>query len=333
MGATGKVLQLGAEAALGAGKQFFKKMKAAKTLPKLSGIVTEDLTKHIDTLKPEDYAAEISNIETMFKGMKNGDDASYAAFDEFASTKMVANKYQQNVSELEKAYKPKTDAEKSLYVSKLDTPTEEGYKAADPEQFQQWTKREAEHFAEHGKASKERFILEHETDPTKNIEYKLDNKGVQALDGILSQRSFSVKNPKIKNIENKTSGGNYRAKTKGAQITEAEYIEELGEELGRLGYKLDKARMKRLRRWIGKKVHLDHIQPISQGGFDHPANMILLYAKDNLSKNAKVLPDEFFTSMKIPRTKAELIRLSIKNTEIPNKIKRQMILEGLNIVK
>ena len=29
MGATGKVLQLGAEAALGAGKQFFKKMKAA----------------------------------------------------------------------------------------------------------------------------------------------------------------------------------------------------------------------------------------------------------------------------------------------------------------
>ena len=67
MGATGKVLQLGAEAALGAGKQFFKKMKAAKTLPKLSGIVTEDLTKHIDTLKPEDYAAEISNIETRFR--------------------------------------------------------------------------------------------------------------------------------------------------------------------------------------------------------------------------------------------------------------------------
>ena len=59
----------------------------------------------------------------------------------FSSTKMVANKYQQNVSELERAYKPKTDAEKSLYVSKLDTPAEEGYKAADPEQFQQWTKR------------------------------------------------------------------------------------------------------------------------------------------------------------------------------------------------
>ena len=41
----------------------------------------------------------------------------------------------------------------------------------------------------------------------------------------------------------------------------------------------------------------------------------------------------FFTSMKIPRTKAELIRLSIQNTEIPNKIKRQMILDSLDIVK
>ena len=206
-------------------------MGKTKTLPKLSRIVTDDLVKHIDANK----GVDIPDIETMFKGMKNGDDAAYDAFDQFSSTKMVANKYQQNVSDLERAYKPKTEAEKSLYVSKLDTPAEEGYKAADPEQFQQWTKREAEHFAEHGKASKERFILEHETDPTKNIEYKLDNKGVLALDGILSQRSFAVKNPKVKNLENRTSGGNYRAKTKDAQITLEEYIEELGADLG---YKL-----------------------------------------------------------------------------------------------
>ena len=50
-------------------------------------------------------------------------------------------------------------------------------------------------------------------------------------------------------------------------------------------------------------------------------------------KNAKVLPDNFFESMKIPKTKAELIRSSIESPEVPNKIKRQMILEGLNIVK
>ena len=63
--------------------------------------------------------------------------------------------------------------------------------------------------------------------------------------------------------------------------------------------------------------------------FDHPANMILLYAKDNLSKNAKVLPDSFFTNMKIPKTKQELIRSSLRSPEIPNKVKREVILELL----
>ena len=120
---------------------------------------------------------------------------------------------------------------------------------------------------------------------------------------------------------------------KDAQITLEEYIDELGEELGTKGFNLDKQRMRRLRRWIGKNVHLDHINPISQGGFDHPGNLILLYAKDNLSKNAKILPDEFFTSMKIPKTKQELIRSSITNNAIPNKVKRQVLIEALELIK
>ena len=91
--------------------------------------------------------------------------------------------------------------------------------------------------------------------------------------------------------------------------------------------------MRRLRRWIGKNVHLDHINPISRGGFDHPGNLILLYAKDNLSKNAKILPDEFFTSMKIPKTKQELIRSSITNNAIPNKVKREVLIEALELIK
>ena len=116
MGATGKVLQLGTKAAIEGGQQFFKRMRKAKILPKLSGIVTDDLTKHIDTVKSAD---EITNIETMFKGMKNGDDASYDAFDEFTSTKMVANQYQQNYNALEtqyrKAVEPKESIESTLF--------------------------------------------------------------------------------------------------------------------------------------------------------------------------------------------------------------------------
>ena len=99
----GKVL---VKAAIEGGQQFLKRMGKAKTLPKLSGIVTDDLVKHIDAIKPADSATEIADIETMFKGMVNGNDASWSAFDEFSSTTMVANKYQQNVSGYERAANP-----------------------------------------------------------------------------------------------------------------------------------------------------------------------------------------------------------------------------------
>ena len=95
----GKVL---AKIAIEGGQQFLQRMRKAKTLPKLSGITTDNVVKHIDANK----GVDIPDIETMFKGMVNGDGASYTAFDEFDSTKMAANKYQQNVSELERAYKP-----------------------------------------------------------------------------------------------------------------------------------------------------------------------------------------------------------------------------------
>tara|TARA_R100000008_G_scaffold69668_1_gene47091 strand:+ start:427 stop:1470 length:1044 start_codon:yes stop_codon:yes gene_type:complete len=88
--------------AIEGGQQFLQRMGKAKTLPKLSRIVTDDLTKHIDANK----GIDAPDIEAMFKGMVNGDDASYTAFDDFASTKMVANKYQQNLGDLERAVKP-----------------------------------------------------------------------------------------------------------------------------------------------------------------------------------------------------------------------------------
>mgnify|MGYP003116643481 CR=1 FL=1 len=228
-----------------------------------------------------------------------------------------------------KALSYKKLAQQYQKVSKLDMPVVKGYKAGNIKEYNKYVKSELEHWAKHGKGSGKYFVLEHATDATKNIKYRFDNKGARTLDGILSNRSFSWKDLAKKSKDNKQTAGTYRAKTKGAQITLEEYIEELGEELGRKGFELDKQRMRRLRRWIGKNVHLDHIQPISKGGFDHPANMILLYAKDNLSKNAKVLPDSFFTNMKIPKTKQELIRSSLRNPEIPNKVKREVILELL----
>lgn len=237
------------------------------------------------------------------------------------------------------SYNKLTDIQKKakLYLDvspKLKkVPVVKGYKAASETEWLKYVDNESLSFAEKGKGTGNYFTLEHATNPKKNIRYRFDNKGAKELDGILSDRSFSLKDISKKTKDNKQSAGTYRAKMKDAQITLEEYIEELGEELGTKGFNLDKQRMRRLRRWIGKNVHLDHINPISQGGFDHPGNLILLYAKDNLSKNAKILPDEFFTSMKIPKTKQELIRSSITNNAIPNKVKRQVLIEALELIK
>ena len=94
----GKVL---VKAAIEGGQQFLQRMGKAKTLPKLSGITTDTVVKHVDANK----GVDIPDIETMFKGMVNGDGASYTAFEEFESTKMAANKYQENVSGYERAVK------------------------------------------------------------------------------------------------------------------------------------------------------------------------------------------------------------------------------------
>jgi chromosome segregation ATPase len=41
----------------------------------------------------------------------------------------------------------------------------------------------------------------------------------------------------------------------------------------------------------GRKYHLDHILPIAHGGIEHPVNWRLMDGKENVSKNAKILPE------------------------------------------
>lgn len=213
----------------------------------------------------------------------------------------------------------------------LDLPVVEGYKAANPKTWNKYVLSETKHWAQHGKGSGKYFTLEHLTDPKQNKRFRFDNKGLVEVDG-QQVKKYSKKDLAAKKGENKVIGSNYRAKKLERTITLDEYIAELGEDLGRKGYDLDQARFKRLYRWVGKNVHLDHINPIGREGFHHPSNLILLHAKDNLAKNAKVLPDSFFKEMGIPKTKAELIRSSIENTSMPPKIKRKRILEVLGII-
>lgn len=230
-------------------------------------------------------------------------------------------------------FTPQKKAQMSIQASGrgMDIPEIEGFKPANADSWQKYVTSEMEHHAEFGKGSGKYFTLEHLTDPKQNKRFRFDNKGLVEVDG-QQVKKYSKKDLAAKKGENKVIGSNYRAKKLERTITLDEYIAELGEDLGRKGYDLDQARFKRLYRWVGKNVHLDHINPIGREGFHHPSNLILLHAKDNLAKNAKVLPDSFFKEMGIPKTKAELIRSSIENTSMPPKIKRKRILEVLGII-
>ena len=116
-----------------------------------------------------------------------------------------------------------------------------------------------------------------------------------------------------------------------------DYIEELGEELGTKAFKFNRSRMKKLYRWVSEEgAHLDHIWPLvstPNEGFHHINNLILLYSKHNLKKSNKVLPRSLFNDLGIPLTKRDLIRSTLQKPRVPNKIKRQKILEALGIIE
>jgi hypothetical protein len=46
-----------------------------------------------------------------------------------------------------------------------------------------------------------------------------------------------------------------------------------------------------LQRETGRPYHIDHILPIIHGGIHHPINLRILEGEENLSKNAKLLPE------------------------------------------
>jgi hypothetical protein len=116
-----------------------------------------------------------------------------------------------------------------------------------------------------------------------------------------------------------------------------DYIIELGKEQGTKAFNFNKAKMKKLYRWVSEEgAHLDHMWPLvstKTEGFHHINNLILLYAKDNLKKSNKVLPKALFEELGIPLSKRDLIRSTLQKPKTTNKVKRQKILEALGILE
>ena len=246
--------------AIEGGQQFLQRMGKAKTLPKLSGMTTDTIVKHVDANK----GVDIPDIEAMFKGMVNGDDASYAAFGEFESTKMAANQYQKNLGDLERTvnykYKP-FQVDESLPIEEQ----KRIYKKAASDFIY-----EAEQ-AEGKTVPVSRFFEEKGKLRTPD-EGELDLKWKKKIDG---KKDFQ---PKLKKTTAKETA--LRKSREKPWITKKSEIEDILKKLGQED-KLDQL-IKLIRSQYNKKVKQikasglskGHQKSLEKGGWDVPENII-----------------------------------------------------------
>ena len=84
------------KAAVELGQHFMKKFAKKGYTKDLAPQVVKSLTNHINITK----GADVGEMETMFKGMKAGDEVAYESFNDFSKTLSAADQYQSNVDEM-----------------------------------------------------------------------------------------------------------------------------------------------------------------------------------------------------------------------------------------
>ena len=90
------VAKAAGKAAIELGQQVMKKFAKKGYTKDLAPQVVKSLTDHINITK----AADVGEMETMFKGMKAGDEVAYESFNDFSKTLSAADQYQSNVDEM-----------------------------------------------------------------------------------------------------------------------------------------------------------------------------------------------------------------------------------------
>ena len=84
------------KAAIDLGQQTLKGFAKKGYTKDLAPQVVKSLTDHINITK----GVDIPEMETMFKGMKAGDEVAYESFNDFSKTLSAADQYQSNVDEM-----------------------------------------------------------------------------------------------------------------------------------------------------------------------------------------------------------------------------------------
>ena len=84
------------KAAVDLGQQTIKRFAKKGYTKELAPQVVKSLSNHINITK----GVDIPEMETMFKGMKAGDEVAYESFNDFSKTLSAADQYQSNVDEM-----------------------------------------------------------------------------------------------------------------------------------------------------------------------------------------------------------------------------------------
>ena len=108
------------KAAVDLGQQTIKRFAKKGYTKELAPQVVKSLTDHINITK----GVDIPEMETMFKGMKAGDEVAYESFNDFSKTLSAADQYQSNVDEMTRTVRGYTrpDAMQNLQQAGLNPP-------------------------------------------------------------------------------------------------------------------------------------------------------------------------------------------------------------------
>ena len=108
------------KAAIDLGQQTLKGFAKKGYTKDLAPQVVKSLTDHINITK----GVDIPEMETMFKGMKAGDEVAYESFNDFSKTLSAADQYQSNVDEMTRTVRGYTrpDAMQNLQQAGLNPP-------------------------------------------------------------------------------------------------------------------------------------------------------------------------------------------------------------------
>jgi len=106
------------KAAIDLGQQTLKGFAKKGYTKDLAPQVVKSLTDHINITK----GVDIPEMETMFKGMKAGDEVAYESFNDFSKTLSAADQYQSNVDEMTRTVRGYTrpDAVENLQAAGAD---------------------------------------------------------------------------------------------------------------------------------------------------------------------------------------------------------------------